>query len=126
MLRCDRTVCVGLKTITRRLILRNFRNGGHIKPPLQHDYSAMKRKIGKEQAKALMKFQQLHVDELQTVAASEDILDQCQGRDVESLDVYFDEEIFEEAVEQLRVWKNDMPEESKEFFHLSGEDAIEV
>ncbi len=86
----------------------------------------MKRRLGGEQAKTLIKFRQLHVDEIQSVAASEDILDQCQGRDVESLDVYFDEEMFEEAKEQLRIWKNDMPEESKEFFYLSGKDAIEV
>ena len=73
-----------------------------------------------------MRFRLMHVDEMLHVAASDGILEECQCRAVESMDVYFDSVEFEQAKEQLMVWKTDMPCESKDFQWLDGKTASQV
>ncbi|KAL5518468.1 hypothetical protein ACEPAH_150 [Sanghuangporus vaninii] len=101
------------------------RNGGHIKPPMYDDYLMLKKKHGPEQAAMLVRFRLKHVREMLAVAAEEGILDKCHCREVDSLDVYFRTEAFEKAKEQLRVWKEDMPEESKDCEWIEGKEAID-
>ena len=102
------------------------RNGGHIKPPLHHDYRMLKKKIGVEQAKKLIRFRLMHIDKLKRVAVAEDILKDCQCREVESLDVFYSQKTFDEAKALLKVWKEDMPEESQEYDYAEKDEAIEV
>lgn len=102
------------------------RNGGHIKPPLHHEYLALKKKFGAEQAAKMIRFRQLHIREMLTAAEEEDILDECQCREVDSLDVYFTPEMFSEARQQLEAWKRDMPVESEYYDAVEGKEAIEV
>ncbi|THH10585.1 hypothetical protein EW145_g1235 [Phellinidium pouzarii] len=101
------------------------RNGGHVKPPLYHDYLDLKKKFGAEQAAKLIRFRQMHIHELISTATEEDILEESQCREVDSLDVYLTRETFEEGKTQLQVWKEDMPEEAKDFVWVEGEEAIE-
>ncbi|KAI5118523.1 hypothetical protein M0805_007691 [Coniferiporia weirii] len=101
------------------------RNGGHIKPPLHHDYLNLKKKLGADQAAKLIRFRMMHVREMLVAAAEEGILDKCQCREVDSLDVYFTPETFDEAKRQLQAWKKDMPEEAKDYTSVEGEEAIE-
>lgn len=103
-----------------------IRNGGHIKPPLHHEYLALKKKFGTEQAAKIIRFRQMHIQEMLLAADEEDILDECQCREVDSLDVYFTPETFNEAKQQLQAWKHDMPEESEYYSAIEGKDAIEV
>lgn len=102
------------------------RNGGHIKPPLHHDYVVLKKKHGAEQAAKLVRLRLMHLREMLAVATEEDILDKCNCREVDSLDVHFTSEMFDEAKEHLETWRKDMPEESKNNFWFEGKDAIEV
>lgn len=118
--------CFTLSICSANLYLACCRNGGHIKPPLHHDYLNMKKKFGFEQARKLMRFRLMHIDELLRVATSEQILNECQCRAVESMDVYFDHVMFQEAKEQLVAWKNDMPNESAGFYWVDGKKAAEV
>ncbi|THH04443.1 hypothetical protein EW145_g5519 [Phellinidium pouzarii] len=101
------------------------RNGGHIKPPLHHDYLLLKKKLGAEQAAKLIRFRLMHVRETLKTATEEDILDKSQCREVDSLDVYFTPDTFKEAKEQLQAWKKDMPEEAKDYKSIESEEAIE-
>lgn len=102
------------------------RNGGHIKPPLHHDYTVLKRKHGMQQAKAIIKFRLAHVGELLRVAAEEDILKESQCREVDSIDVYFDPVQFEEAKQQVQEWKADMPHEARDTITVEGIEARDV
>lgn len=102
------------------------RNGGHIKPPLHHDYAQLKEKHGPEQAATIMRFRLSHLDELLDAAAEEDCIKFCQGREVESLDVFFDAMAYEKAKQQLQTWKTDMPVEAEDYVALDKDLAIDV
>ena len=86
----------------------------------------MKKRIGLEQVKKLINLRLSHLREMKDVAKFEGIVKECQCREVESLDVYFGVEEFERAKELLKEWKEDMPEESRDYFHLEKEEANEV
>ncbi|EJD04507.1 FAD dependent oxidoreductase [Fomitiporia mediterranea MF3/22] len=102
------------------------RNGGHIKPPLHHDYLMLKKKFGAQQAAKLVRLRLMHVREILAVADEDDVLDDCNCREVDSLDVYFTRETFDEAKESLQAWREDMPEESTDYAWVEGKEAIEV
>ena len=127
MFRCNWKVS-GCQYIVPRLILIIifFRNGGHIKPPLHHDYTQLKNLHGSEQAAAIMRFRLQHIDELLLVAEEEECVKHSQGREVESLDVFYDAAKFEKAKEQLRQWKVDMPLEAEDCIALDKQQAIDV
>ncbi|KAH7910011.1 FAD dependent oxidoreductase-domain-containing protein [Hygrophoropsis aurantiaca] len=106
------------------------RNGGHINPPLYHDYTALKRQFGAETAKAIMRFRLSHLGEMRRVAAEEQLVEASQCREVESVDVYYDQGVFDKAKRKLEAYRRDMPVESapyrvyeaaeaREKFHLS-------
>ncbi|SJL05197.1 uncharacterized protein ARMOST_08563 [Armillaria ostoyae] len=66
------------------------RNGGHITPPLYHDYLDLKKKHGAE-------------------AAS--LTEESQCRKVDTYDVYFDKDVFEGAKEKLGRYLEELPSE---------------
>ena len=103
-----------------------YRNGGHVKPPLHHDYLLLKKRLGPEQAAKLIRLRLMHLREMLAVASEDDILSESQCREVDSLDVYFAQEDFDEAKKQLKAWKKDMPEESKDYIALDSRESIEV
>ena len=109
-----------------RGILISYRNGGHIKPPLHHDYAVLKKKHGLEQAKRIIQFGLQHIDELIQVATLEDVVKHTQAREVESLDVYFTPDAFEQGKQNLRTWKADMPLEADDYLYMDKEDAMKV
>ena len=74
----------------------------------------------------LIRFRLQHISELLSVAAEEDAIKESQCREVESLDVYFDRHLFEQAKKQLLAWKEDMPVESQNFSWEEGEEAVKV
>ncbi|KAK0440839.1 FAD dependent oxidoreductase [Armillaria borealis] len=77
------------------------RNGGHITPPLYHDYLELKKKHGAEAAKQIIQFRLSHLDELISVAEEEGLTEESQCRKVDTYDVYFDKDVFEGAKEKL-------------------------
>ncbi|EJF58832.1 FAD dependent oxidoreductase [Dichomitus squalens LYAD-421 SS1] len=100
------------------------RNGGHINPPLYHDYMDLKKKHGEHVAKVMVAFRRSHITEMQRIASEEDIQKQSQVRETEHLDVYTCPTVFAEAVENLAKWKAEMPLESSSFVVHEREEAI--
>ena len=116
----------GCRSYDRIVTVFINRNGGHINPPLHEDYSQLKKKYGPEQAAKINHFRLMHLQEMIAVAHEEGILDKCNCREVDSLDVYYKSNAFEEAKTHLATWKKDMPKESEEYHWVEGKDAIEV
>ncbi|KAF9236693.1 FAD dependent oxidoreductase [Melanogaster broomeanus] len=65
------------------------RNGGHISPPLYHDYTTLREDHGD--------FRLAHLRELRRAAEEEGILEESQWREVETVDVFYNQEQFEKA-----------------------------
>ncbi|PIL30769.1 hypothetical protein GSI_06937 [Ganoderma sinense ZZ0214-1] len=101
------------------------RNGGHINPPLYHDYAELKEKYGEHAAKLLVTFRMSHVTEMQRISSQESIQKQSQVRQTEHLDVYTCSIAFAEAKQNLEKWRADMPRESSTFVVHERREAIE-
>lgn len=74
----------------------------------------------------LIDFRLAHVREMQEIASKEDILKESQVRVTEHLEVYYTQDDFTEACEDLKRWKSDMPEVANEFIACAGAEAQEV
>ncbi|KAH9923353.1 FAD dependent oxidoreductase [Fomitopsis serialis] len=101
------------------------RNGGHINPPLYHDYSELEESFGEDAAKRMIRFRLAHQKEMQRIAEKECIVKESQVRETEHLDVYTCPETYTEAKENLRKWKSAMPDESKTFGFMDAKEAVE-
>ena len=102
------------------------RNGGHINPPLFDDWQYNKETFGEEEAKKLVRFRLAHVRDLQAVAQTEGILTESQVRVTEHIEAYTDPEDWHETKENLRVWKEEMPEEAAGFVAYDGAECSHV
>lgn len=100
------------------------RNGGHINPPLFHDYEDLKQSLGKAAAQQIMRFRIAHLEVLIEVAEADASDSDC--REVHSVDVFFDERVFAEAKRKLSIFEADMPEEASTFRIWEGEEARKV
>ncbi|KAI5992876.1 FAD dependent oxidoreductase, partial [Pisolithus albus] len=98
----------------RLALLTHFlhRNGGHINPPLYHDYEELKNTLGLRAAQHIIRFRLAHLEIQQRVGETDAPDADC--RTVEAVDVYYDEETFEEAKRLLKVYKRDMPVEGQQ------------
>ena len=103
-----------------------IRNGGHINPPLYHDYMDLKEKHGEHVAKVMVAFRRAHITEMQRIASQENIQKQSQIRETEHLDVYTCPTVFAEAVDNLAKWRAEMPLASSSFVVHEREEAIKV
>ncbi|OBZ78578.1 MutS 4 [Grifola frondosa] len=101
------------------------RNGGHVNPPLYHDYSELKEKFGEPMAKSMIRFRQAHIREFIQIAATEDILKESQCREIEHLDVFTCPISFAVAKQNLAAWQSDMPSEASSFNCYDSKEAIE-
>lgn len=102
------------------------RNGGHIFPATYHDYEDLKKRVGEDMAKKMMRFRKAHLDEILAIAAEEGITEYTQCRAVEGVDVYFDKPTFEEAQRKLQVYQRDMGDHAGSYTCYEGLDAQEV
>ncbi|CCM03701.1 uncharacterized protein FIBRA_05847 [Fibroporia radiculosa] len=100
------------------------RNGGHINPPLYHDYTELKEKHGIWAAQQTIRFRMSHLNEIKRIAEAEDVLKESECRETEHIDVFTCPQAFSEAKEKLSKWKVDMPIESNTFGYYDKEDAI--
>ncbi|KAF7356565.1 J domain-containing protein [Mycena venus] len=89
------------------------RNGGHITPPLFQKYFKLKEKFGVQRAKSIIRFGLAHLAELIRVSKEEDILADSQCREVETFHVFFKQEAFDLAVQNLNAYLDEMPEQRK-------------
>ncbi|KAJ8501749.1 hypothetical protein ONZ45_g12023 [Pleurotus djamor] len=102
------------------------RNGGHITPPLYHDYSSLKKELGAPTAQRIIRFRLAHLAEFLKVAEEEGLLVDSQGRKVQTFDVFFDKKVFEEAKGKLEEYKKDMPVEGADYCVLDADDGVDL
>lgn len=102
------------------------RNGGHISPPLYHDYLSLKRDHGQAVAQKMIKFRLAHVQELRRVAEEEGILPESQWREAETVDVFYASELFDKAKTKVQRYKADLPFDAENHRVYEAEEAIEV
>ncbi|PSN65974.1 DAO-domain-containing protein [Corynespora cassiicola Philippines] len=82
------------------------RNGGHIKPTPYESFSRFSKMFGRERAAALTRFQTRHVECLVGLCEEEGI-GVAEAREVETVDLYLDEESFWRScakVDEARRW----------------------
>ncbi|CAG8010850.1 unnamed protein product [Penicillium salamii] len=95
------------------------RNGGHILETAD-EYAGLADLFGAEDAKKIMRFRLAHLGETLAVAKELGIAEESQARKVQFLSVYFGEEPWQAALERLRRFKEDMPEEAAEWTSFDG------
>lgn len=102
------------------------RNGGHISPPLYHDYTSLKRDHGQAVAQKIIKLRLAHLEELRSVAEQEGILTESQWREVESVDVFYNSDMFEKAKRKVQTYKADLAFDAEHHEVYEAKEAIEV
>ncbi|KAH9982041.1 FAD dependent oxidoreductase-domain-containing protein [Lactifluus volemus] len=102
------------------------RNGGHINPPLFHDYVQLKSEFGIESAKRIIRFRLAHLSAMREAVEGIGALEHSQIRDVEALNVHFHPNTFEEHVKELEVWRAEMPKEAANCRVFKGSEAAKM
>ena len=88
------------------------RNGGHMKCSPYEAYSEARELLGSEGARKITSFQTSHLPIIVDLAQQEG-WDLAEAREVETLDVFYDEEKWIEGQQMVEVLKLEMPEEGK-------------
>ncbi|OCH94234.1 FAD dependent oxidoreductase [Obba rivulosa] len=101
------------------------RNGGHINPPLYHDYRELVEAHGAARAATLVRFRLAHMAELARVARDEGLAEHAEIRQTEHLEVHMTEESWEEAKAGVKAWKEGMPQEAATCEVWEGAEARE-
>ncbi|PNY29988.1 Uncharacterized protein TCAP_00101 [Tolypocladium capitatum] len=94
------------------------RNGGHIKCAPHDEFARLKRALGPERARRIVRFQLEHLPALLEVGRA---IPQGEAREVETVDLFLDDKVFgvaRRSVEEMREW---MPE--VEVTVLNGDEA---
>ncbi|KAH7884298.1 FAD dependent oxidoreductase [Phlebopus sp. FC_14] len=102
------------------------RNGGHISPPLYHDYATLARDHGSPSAQKMIRFRLAHLHELRRVAEEESILEESQWREVEAVDAFYNRELFEKAKEKVLRYQRDLPFEASHHRVCESEEAVQT
>ncbi|KAK7981310.1 DAO-domain-containing protein [Apiospora saccharicola] len=105
------------------------RNGGHIRPSSYEEYVDAKKVTTQEQAAKITKFRADHVDALLYAAGrlpTEQERKAASVRAVDSLDVYFEEEPWAEAVRQWETLRKEVPEVGNEWNVLQRDEARRI
>lgn len=99
------------------------RNGGHIKPTLYDAFSRLSKFFRPERAAALARFQHRHIRCLTELCTVEGI-DVAEAREVETADLFLDEETFDKSVRDAKRVQEWLPEATTETW--TGSEAREV
>ncbi|KAF9223828.1 FAD dependent oxidoreductase [Gyrodon lividus] len=101
------------------------RNGGHISPPLYHDYITLQQDHGDDIAQKMIKFRLAHLHELKRVAEEEGVFEESQWREVKTVDVFYNQEQFHKAKLKLQRYQQDLPFESSHHRVYESAEAIQ-
>ncbi len=101
------------------------RNGGHIKCTPFELFHECKKRFGVERARVLTEFQMAHLP-LLVELAKEEKWDLAEVREVETLDVFNDEEVWVQWKEMVEEFRQDMPEKANDIFVWEKDVAREV
>lgn len=102
------------------------RNGGQIKCTPHTEYSGYKRRFGKESAKKLVEFEKRHFGLITNVAGTVENGHLSEVREVETVDVFTDEDTWKKAVECIEEARKDVPEFVEGVSMFNGGDGCEV
>ncbi|KAG9314934.1 FAD dependent oxidoreductase [Chiua virens] len=101
------------------------RNGGHISPPLYHDYTLLRDDHGDAMAAKIIKFRLSHLDEFRRAAEEEGVMEESQWRQVESVDAFFDQELFTKAKAKVQAYQQALPFEASHHQVYESADATQ-
>jgi len=85
------------------------RNGGHIKSAPYESFSQFCKTLSKDRAAALTRFQKQHLESLINLCQSEGI-EAAEARKVETVDLFLDDQTFNQAVKNVDETKNWVPD----------------
>jgi glycine/D-amino acid oxidase-like deaminating enzyme len=100
------------------------RNGGHITPPLYHDYQALVEEHGLETAREIIRFRLKHLPEILRVVKEEGtrLQEESQAREVQTYDAYWDEGVFKDAKKNLEDYLRAFEEERERGWRVLEKD----
>jgi hypothetical protein len=85
------------------------RNGGHIKAAPYEAFSRYSTRFSRDRAAALTRFQMRHVESLIDVCRTEGY-EAAEAREVETVDLFLDDQTFNKAVENVTKMRKCLPE----------------
>ena len=126
MFGCNRKVRLHAPALTIVVIRATPRNGGHITPPLYHDFALWQQAHGVAAAHKIVKFRLAHLKELRRAAEEEGVLEQSQWRQVETFDAFFHRELFAKAKAQVQAYQQALPSEASYYRVYESTEATQV
>lgn len=102
------------------------RNGGHIKCSPYTEYAGLKARFGREHAKKLLHFQRRHLAILLELVQQEEDLKISEAREVQTVDVFTDQKMWNEAKKMVQELRQDVPEMAEDVVVHDGTEACEV
>ncbi|KAF8554435.1 FAD dependent oxidoreductase [Imleria badia] len=101
------------------------RNGGHITPPVFRDFAIWQQDHGHAEAHKIAKFRLAHIQELRRAAEEEGLLEQSQWRQVETVNAFFDRELFARVKAKLQAYQQALPSEASHHRVYESAEAIQ-
>ncbi|KAG6374444.1 FAD dependent oxidoreductase [Boletus reticuloceps] len=101
------------------------RNGGHITPSLYQDFAILRQDHGDAAAHKIIKFRLAHLHELRRAAEEEGVFEQSQWRQVETVDAFFNRDLFAKAKAQVQAYQQALPSEASYYRVYESPEAIE-
>lgn len=102
------------------------RNGGHISPNIYQDFGILRHDHGDAAASKITQFRLAHLHEMRRVAEEEGILEQSQWRQVDSVEAYFNRELFARAKTELQVYQQVLASEASHYRVYESQEALQV
>ena len=102
------------------------RNGGHIKCSPYVEYAGLKARFGVQQAKKLLSFQRRNLAVILDFVRQNDLLKASEAREVQTVDVFTDEEMWIKAKRMVQELRQDIPDMAKDIVVHDGTEACEV
>ncbi|KAI9923439.1 hypothetical protein MW887_009320 [Aspergillus wentii] len=100
------------------------RNGGHIKHSPYYTYAGYKKRFGRERAKKLLQFERLAFP-TQLGLAKGNGFEDAEAREVETLDIFADEDMWKKAKEMVKQLSSDNPEAAEDIQIYEAEDGCQ-
>ena len=101
------------------------RNGGHIKCSAYMEYFALKARFGMKKATELLEFQRQHMPILLDLIRQKG-LKIAEAREVETVDIFTDEQTWNEAKSMVQQLREDLPGAAKDIVIHDGMEGCEV
>jgi glycine/D-amino acid oxidase-like deaminating enzyme len=101
------------------------RNGGHVKYTPYEEYARLSKAYSRNDCADIVRFQLRHLDALLQFARSlgNEAELHSEMREVETLDVFYDQSGFEKAVKHLNLYLRDFPDEKATWCVYKGQEA---